>query len=103
MDRGHLVIALAYVERNPVRAGLAERAEEYEWSSAAAHLTGKDSSRVLDMLFWREIGGVAYWQELLLQDEGEAFRKELRRATYAGQGFGGKEFRAELATGVVAG
>jgi len=26
-----------YVERNPVRAGLIRRAEEYAWSSAAAH------------------------------------------------------------------
>ncbi len=29
--------AIRYVERNPVRAGLVERAEDYPWSSAAAH------------------------------------------------------------------
>ena len=37
LDDGHLWAAAAYVERNPVRAGLAARAEEYPWSSAAAH------------------------------------------------------------------
>ena len=34
----HLWRALADVERNAVRAGLAARPEEYKWSSAAAHL-----------------------------------------------------------------
>lgn len=30
--------AVRYVERNPVRVGLARRAEEYRWSSARAHV-----------------------------------------------------------------
>ena len=38
----HLWTALAYVERNPVRAGMVEQAGEYRWSSAAAHLGGSD-------------------------------------------------------------
>ncbi len=37
LDPVHLWAAVRYVERNPVRAGLVERAEEYPWSSAAAH------------------------------------------------------------------
>jgi len=32
----HLLCVLRYIERNPVRAGLAERAEHWRWSSAAA-------------------------------------------------------------------
>jgi len=34
-EDGHLVTVLRYVERNPVRAGLVKRAEDWEWSSAA--------------------------------------------------------------------
>ncbi len=34
----HLLTVMRYVERNPVRAGLAERAETWRWSSAAARL-----------------------------------------------------------------
>jgi putative transposase len=34
-DDEHLVTMLRYVERNPVRAGLVERAEHWPWSSAA--------------------------------------------------------------------
>ena len=32
----------AYVELNPVRAKLASKAEEWPWSSARAHLSGRD-------------------------------------------------------------
>ena len=37
LDDQHLWAAVRYVERNPVRAGVAEHAEDYRWSSAAAH------------------------------------------------------------------
>lgn len=37
MDEAYLYAAVKYVERNPVRAGIVERAEEYPWSSARAH------------------------------------------------------------------
>jgi len=43
--------ALKYGELNPVRAGLAEKPEDFAWSSAAAHRSGKDSTRILDMDF----------------------------------------------------
>jgi len=39
----HLWAALAYVERNPIRAGIVHSAAEYQWSSAAAHLTCVDN------------------------------------------------------------
>jgi len=37
LDEAHLWAAVRYVEGNPVRAGLVARAEDYAWSSAAAH------------------------------------------------------------------
>jgi len=41
MDEAHLLAAVRYVELNPVRAKLAARAEDWRWSSARAHVTGK--------------------------------------------------------------
>lgn len=38
MDDAHLMVALRYIENNPVTAGLARSAEEWRWSSAAAHV-----------------------------------------------------------------
>jgi putative transposase len=40
MDEAHLMTAVRYVELNPVKAGLAKRAEDWPWSSARAHVLG---------------------------------------------------------------
>lgn len=37
LDEPYLYAAVKYVERNPVRAGMVNRAEEYHWSSARFH------------------------------------------------------------------
>ncbi len=42
MDEDHLLNAVRYVTLNPVRARLVERAKDWKWSSARAHLSGKD-------------------------------------------------------------
>ncbi len=38
----HLLTVLRYVERNPLRAGLVRRAEDWAWSSLACRLAGGD-------------------------------------------------------------
>ena len=40
MDDAHLMAAVRYVERNPVAAGMVERAEDWRWSSARSHVAG---------------------------------------------------------------
>ena len=42
MDEEHLAAALRYVSLNPVRARLADRPQDWRWSSTRAHLRGKD-------------------------------------------------------------
>ena len=42
MDEHHLLAAVRYIERNPLAAGLCERAEQWRWSSARAHIAGRD-------------------------------------------------------------
>ena len=42
MSETHLMGAVRYVERNPVKAGLVERAEDWPWSSAADHCAACD-------------------------------------------------------------
>jgi REP-associated tyrosine transposase len=42
LDEPYLLSAARYVELNPVRAGLVTTPRKYRWSSAAAHLHGKD-------------------------------------------------------------
>ena len=42
LDEQYLLAPARYVDLNPVRAKLVKRAEEYPWSSAAAHLNGEN-------------------------------------------------------------
>jgi putative transposase len=46
MDERHLIAAFRYVALNPVRAGLAERAQDWPWSSVHAHLFRRDGRLV---------------------------------------------------------
>lgn len=46
MDEEHLAYAVRYVSLNPVRAGLVERAQDWPWSSAACHVSGRDSELI---------------------------------------------------------
>ena len=71
------------------------RAADYPWSSAAARLSGKDETGILDMEWWRREGRAADWDQVLGQDELEA-TSALRRCTYAGRPFGNESFVSEM-------
>jgi len=71
---------------------LVDDVKDYRWSRAAAHLSGKDSSGVLDMEFWAREGGANQWASLLTVPGEEAEYKRLRMATYAGNPLGSGEF-----------
>jgi len=82
MGPDHLFNAVRYVERNPVRAGLVTRAEEYEWSSAAYHC----GLRTVDEIVAPGspiVGAVQNWSEWL-QVVDEPADQMLRRQTRIG-------------------
>lgn len=46
MDHTHLYRAARHVELNPVRANMVKYPQEYRWSSASAHIAGRDDRLV---------------------------------------------------------
>ncbi len=52
MDEVYLMIAARYIELNPVKARLVNKAEQWEYSSAASHIYSKE-----DILLSRTQGG----------------------------------------------
>jgi len=97
LDEAHCWQALAYVERNPVRAGLCENAAIYEWSSAAAHCGGSRGALPLDVSEWRARYTERMWREALTTSLNEAALIErLRSATRTGRPLGGDGFVSEL-------
>jgi putative transposase len=92
----HLVTALAYVDLNPLRAGLVGEPLQYPWSSAAAHATGSDPAGLIDEWEWTELGLQSDWKQRLESKMGEREEAELRQATYSGLPFGDRGFVAQL-------
>ncbi len=92
MERAHALVAVRYVETNPVRARLAERPEDYAWSSARFHLRGEEDGLTASGSIEEEIDD---WAEFLRgAEDGEAAR--LRRSTSTGRPLGDREFVKEL-------
>jgi putative transposase len=76
LDEAYLWAAVRYVERNPVRAGMERRAENYRWSSAAAHCGHRtDSLLNLDSAWSKQFTAIDDWSAWLAEgDETEEIR-----------------------------
>jgi len=79
-----------YIERNPLKAGLAENAESYRWSSAKAHLTGMRDP-LLDTTTWLSPQEQPTYAEFVREQDEEA-DEAIRRATKTGRPFGTEQF-----------
>jgi putative transposase len=93
LDDAHLVAAARYVALNPVRARLVARAEDWAWSSARAHLAGRDDAlvRVAPLL-----DRVGRFRDLIDSDNDSATFAALRAAETTGRALGSSEFVAAL-------
>ena len=93
MDDLHLVHAARYVALNPVRARLCDRAEEWPWSSARAHLAGADDGLVEVAPLLERVGDFAAF--LGAQEDQQATRA-LRMAETTGRPLGQADWIARL-------
>lgn len=102
LDDAHRWEALRYVELNPVRAGLVRHAVEWRWSSATAHVSGRDQTGLIDWTDWRAQWSVESWDEALQHGiEDAAWLERIREATRTGRPAGSEDFlkRAEANIG----
>ena len=93
MDEPYLLATARYVELNPVRAGLVSAPSEYPWSSARAHLTGRDDAlvQVAPLL---ELA--PDWRRLLTSAVREEELKVLRGHERTGRPLGDDDFLVHL-------
>ena len=94
LDGVHLYADVRYIERNPVRAGIAEKSEDYIWSSAASHVKKIDNpilSKDLPL-----IKSIEDWAKYLDITEEEGMLKRIRGCTSTGRPVGDESFVARL-------
>lgn len=95
MDEDHLVEAIRYVTLNPVRAGLAQRAQDWPWSSAAAHLAGRDDRLTCVAPVLSRVADIA---GLFETSPGDGAFDRLRSAETTGRPLGDARFLADIET-----
>ena len=93
MDEDHLLTAARYVELNPVRGGLVQAPRRYRWSSAAAHLKGRDDTLVQVAPLLKLAPD---WRRLLTGAIGEEELQVLRAHERTGRPLGDEKFLARL-------
>jgi putative transposase len=95
MDAPHTWAALAYTERNPVRAGLTRHAADYPWSSAAAHLGGDDP--LIDLAPWQQLHNPETWRPALTAlSPDKALEQRIRQSNHTGRPLGDESFIRQL-------
>ncbi len=85
MDEPHLIHAARYVALNPVRARLCDRAEDWPWSSARAHLAGESDELVDVTPLLERLGDFATF---LGEEEDQQATRDLRMAETTGRPLG---------------
>jgi len=93
LDEPHLLAAVRYVERNPVVASLVERAEDYPWSSARAHVLGTPNP-VLTSHFLME--RITDWATFLRSAEDDPLGQRLHQHASIGRPLGSRAFLEHL-------
>ena len=91
LDEPHMIAAVRYVERNPVRAGMAEIPWRYQWSSARWHMRKVRTDPLIsnDGLLQDLIED---WGRYLLDDDEEDFVERVRRESSVNRPLGGEPF-----------
>ena len=95
MDDYHLYSAVRYIELNPLRAGLCNTAESWQWSSAMAHLSEFDDDLVsVAPMLQRVVNWESYLNEGTRQSADELLRYHQR----TGRPLGSPAFVKKLET-----
>jgi putative transposase len=82
----HLLTVLRYVERNPLRAGLVQRAEDWPWSSLACRIAGGEVA-ARRLRAWPVATSVD-WRRWVNKVETEGELQALRRSVARGRPYG---------------
>ncbi|HEX3666088.1 MAG TPA: transposase [Rhizomicrobium sp.] len=93
MDPAHLPVCVRFVELAPVVTGLVKRTRDWRWSSARAHLSGKNDELVR---VGSSLSRYGHWPFFLAADLSDAERELIRSHESTGRPLGSPAFIARL-------
>ncbi len=97
LDEDYMGAAIRYVELNPVRARIVRKAENYRWSSAAAHCGLRSDATLSSKPQWvRTLSDVRSWSAWLREGDEPDELGELRRNIQKGLPCGTSRFITKL-------
>lgn len=97
LDEDYLWAAVRYVERNPVRARMVRKAENYRWSSAVAHCGLKSDPVLTRRSSWaRQFESMGDWSAWLAEGDEPQRLEILRRNVEKGLPCGSERFVQKL-------
>jgi putative transposase len=85
----HIVHAIRYVERNPVRAKMVSQPWDYKWSSTRAHLGVE--YKIISLSDCSDYVGDVNWRDFIGQPEQEDQIHQIRKNTFQGLVMGTQE------------
>ena len=99
----YLLACMAYIELNPVRAGMVAAPADFAWSSHAHHVGQRNDPLVTPHALYWEMGDTPFareraYGELVSTRQQAGSHGDLARAVHAGWALGGEAFLDTLAT-----
>jgi putative transposase len=97
LDERYTWAAIRYVERNPVRARMVRKAENYLWSSAAGHCGLREDKLITGKDYWqKQFRAIKNWSSWLSEGESGEELMNLRRNADKGLPCGCESFIHKL-------
>ncbi|MFN3396531.1 MAG: transposase [Thermodesulfovibrionales bacterium] len=90
----YLWAVIRYIELNPVRAKIVKEAENYQWSSAKAHILGEKDDIISEEGYFDMEEIKSY--RVFLRQENEEINTTIRKATSTGRPLGSENFIRKL-------
>jgi len=95
IDRDSYLWTVAkYIENNPVRAGISEKPEDYPYSSARAHILGRNDRLLNEPLF--DKNDLSAYKKIMKLEEDKRILEEIRKRTKLGKPLGDGGFLETL-------
>ena len=93
----HLLTVLRYVERNPLRANLCERAEQWRWSSTWRRVNSQQVDTALDFLTAWPIDRPRQWLAHVNKPQSEQELEAIRHSVKRGTPYGSEDWVGQSA------